>query len=73
VLAVGDDLVVVRYRDPSGTTVYTGLPRSASDFADTNGDGVGDLARTDFQLIKMLRQDGTVRWSGGSKTVVRGS
>ncbi len=70
----GDYLVIVKQADVgSGKTVYTGKPKSGSDFVDTNGDGLGDLASKDFQVIKVFKLDGTVQFSGGSKTVVTGS
>lgn len=40
---------------------------------DLDGDGIGDVATKDFQVIKVLRKDGLVQFSGGSKTVVIGS
>jgi cysteine-rich repeat protein len=71
---VGDYLVIVRSVDVvANRTVYTGKPKSPSDFVDTNGDGIGDLATKDFQIVKLIRRDGTVQISGGSKTVVTGS
>jgi hypothetical protein len=69
----GDYLVIVKHADPSGETIYTGKPKSGSDFVDTDGDALGDLAMKDFQVIKVLRKDGAVQFSGGSKTMVSGS
>jgi len=63
----GDYLAVVKYVDPSGQTVYTGKPKSPEDF-----DATG-LASKEFQAIKVLRRDGSLQFSGGSKTVVTGS
>lgn len=71
--AVGDYLVIVKVVDPDVGTVYTGKPKSPADFADTNGNGSGDLAFKDFQILKVFRKDGTVQIGGGSKTVVTGS
>lgn len=72
--AVGDYLVVVKSADAeTGTIVYTGLPKSPADFADTNADGLGDLATKEFQVIKVIRKDGVVEFKGGKKTVVSGS
>jgi hypothetical protein len=71
-VATGDYLVIVR-AIVSGKVVYTGTPKSPSDFKDTNGDGLPDLASKEFQIIKVLKKDGTVQISGGSKTVVTGS
>lgn len=70
---IGDYLVIVKYVDPSGKTVYTGKPKSPDDFADTDGDGAGDLASKDFSVVKVIKKDGSVQLSGGSKTVVTGS
>ena len=72
--ASGDYLVIVKYFDSqTGKTVYTGLPKSPSDFKDTNGDGIGDLATKEFQIIKVIKKDGAIQFSGGNKTVVTGS
>ena len=72
--AVGDYLVVVKSIDAeTRTIVYTGLPKSPSDFVDTNGDALGDLATKEFQVIKVIRKDGVVEFKGGKKTVVTGS
>ncbi|MBP7937353.1 MAG: thrombospondin type 3 repeat-containing protein [Phycisphaerae bacterium] len=71
---MGDYLVIVKYLEPeTGKTVYTGKPKSPSDFKDTNGDGIADLATKDFQIIKTIRKDGNIQIGGGSKTVVLGS
>ena len=80
--AVGDYLVIVKVvTDVPGTCpdsggfkcAYTGKPKSPEDFVDTDGDGLGDLASKDFQVIKVFRKNGSVQFSGGSKTVVTGS
>ena len=63
----GDYLVIVKYVDPSSKTVYTGKPKSGTDF-----DATG-LASKDFQVIKVLKKNGAIQFSGGSKTVVTGS
>jgi len=63
--ATGYYLVIVKFVDGS-KTVYTGKPKSPSDF-------VGGLATKDFQVLKVIRKDGSVQYSGGSKTVVSGS
>ncbi|MBI1885145.1 MAG: hypothetical protein HYS09_02325 [Chloroflexi bacterium] len=68
----GDYLVIVKTTVDS-KTVYTGKPKSGTDFVDTNGDTLGDLASKDFQVIKVIKRDGTVQIGGGSKTVVTGS
>ncbi len=71
---IGEYLVVVKYVDPdTGRAVYTGKPKGPEDFVDTDGDGAGDLATKDFQVIRLVKRDGSVQFSGGSKTVVRGS
>ncbi len=71
---VGDYLVLVKSVDgETGTIVYSGLPKSPGDFVDTNGDGLGDFATNEFQVIKVIRKDGVVEFKGGSKTVVKGS
>ncbi|MEM4282680.1 MAG: right-handed parallel beta-helix repeat-containing protein, partial [Candidatus Woesearchaeota archaeon] len=71
---VGDYLVIVKYVDgQTGRIVYTGLPKSASDFVDSDGDTIVDLATKDFQIMKTIRRDGSVQVLGGSKVVVRGS
>ena len=71
----GDYLVIVKVvvDAGSGKTVYTGKPTSPADFADTDDDGVGDLASKEFQIVEVIKRDGTVQFSGGSKTVVTGS
>lgn len=72
--AVGDYLVIVKYVDVAlAKTAYTGKPQSPPDFVDSNGEGLVDLATKDFQVIKPLRKDGVMQFSGGSKTVVTGS
>ena len=72
--SIGDYLVIVKYFDSqTGKTVFTGKPKSPSDFVDTDGDGFGDLASKDFQIIKVLKKNGDIQFSGGSKTVVTGS
>ena len=63
----GDYLVIVKYVDSSGKTVYTGKPKGPEDF-----DATG-LASKDFQVIKVLRKNGVIQFSGGRKTVVSGS
>ena len=72
--AVGDYLVIVKSVDAETKTIaYTGLPKSPSDFVDTNADALGDLATKEFQVIKVIRKDGVVEFKGGKKTVVTGS
>ena len=72
--STGDYLVIVKYVDAeTGKSVYTGKPKSPRDFVDTDGDTQGDLATKDFQVIKVLRRNGSIQFSGGSKTVVSGS
>jgi hypothetical protein len=72
--AIGDYLVIVRWHDvAAGRVVYTGKPKSPSDFVDTNADQIPDLATKDFQIVKLIRRDGTTQISGGSKIVVTGS
>ena len=74
---VGDFLVILRWVDTDGgsnqTVVYTGKPKSPSDFEDTDGDGSDDLASKDFQILKVFRKNGQIQYSRGSKTVVHGS
>jgi RHS repeat-associated protein len=71
---VGDYLVIVQVVDgETGKTIYTGKPKSPEDFEDTDGDGLGDLAFKDFQVMKVIRKGGGIQFSGGSKTVVTGS
>ncbi|OGH69571.1 MAG: hypothetical protein A3C90_02530 [Candidatus Magasanikbacteria bacterium RIFCSPHIGHO2_02_FULL_51_14] len=70
----GDFLVIVKSKDTeTNTLVYTGLPKGLSDFVDTNGDGDGDLATKEFQVIKVIRKDGGIEFKGGVKRVVAGS
>ncbi len=70
----GDYLVIVKYHDAeTGKSVYTGLPKGPEDFVDTNSDGKGDFAKKDFQIIKTIKKDGTIQFSGGKKVVVSGS
>ena len=58
----------MKYEDvDTGKTVYTGTPKSPSDFEPTG------LATKDFQIIKVLKKDGTKQFGGGKKTVVIGS
>ena len=72
--STGDYLVILKYVDTdTGKNVYTGKPKSGSDFVDTNSDGLDDLASKDFQVIKVFKRDGTIQFSGGKKTVVNGS
>ena len=67
----GDYLVIVKYADAeTGKTVYTGKPKSPGDFMDTDGDTQADLAIKDFQVIKVLKRDGSIEFRAGSKTVV---
>ncbi|MFQ5892688.1 MAG: extracellular solute-binding protein [Nitrospinota bacterium] len=72
---VGDYLVIVKVGEPKPGTAaaYTGKPKGPGDFVDTNADGLGDLASKDFQIIMVIKSDGSVQISGGSKTVVTGS
>ncbi|MDP3640313.1 MAG: NosD domain-containing protein [Nanoarchaeota archaeon] len=73
-LTVGDLLVIVKHFDSeTGKTIYTGLPLSPEDFKDTNGDSTPDTATKEFQVIKVIKKDGTIEFKGGSKTVVTGS
>ena len=63
----GDYLVIVKYFDQeTGKTIYTGKPKSGGDFVD-------GLATKEFQIIKVIKKDGTIEFKGGSKTVVVGS
>ena len=68
--AVGDYLVIVKKTfdlgDQGIKQVYTGLPKSPSDFE--NG-----LATKDFQIIKKIKKNGDVSFGGGKKVVVLGS
>lgn len=71
---VGDYLVIVRWMDPeTDRIVYSGKPKSPTDFVDTNDDGIGDLATKEFQIIKVIKKDGSIQYGGGSKRVVTGS
>ena len=64
---IGDYLVIVKHTDPeTGKIVYTGKPKSPSDFVD-------GVAFKDFQIIKLIKKNGDVDFKGGSKTVVTGS
>lgn len=63
---VGDYLVIVKYADPSGATVYMGKTKSPADFID-------GLASKDFLLIRVVKRDGSVQLSGAARTVVTGS
>jgi hypothetical protein len=72
--SIGEYLVIVKYFDSAtGTTVYVGKPKAPSDFVDTNGDGVADLATKDFQIMKVFKQGMFQGYRGGSKMVVTGS
>ena len=63
----GDYLVVVKFVDlQSGKTVYSGKPKSSSDF-------VNGVAFKDFQVMKTYLKSGGIDFKGGSKTVVNGS
>ena len=63
----GEYLAIVKYVDSgTGKTVYTGKPKSPEDFVD-------GIASKEFQILKIIRKDGGVQYSGGSKTVVSGS
>jgi parallel beta-helix repeat protein len=64
---IGDLLVIVKHFDvESGKTVYTGSPKDPGDFS--NG-----VAVKEFQMIKVIKKDGTVEFKAGKKTVVSGS
>jgi len=64
---IGDYLVILKYYDAqTGKTVYTGKPKSPSDF-------VNGIAFKDFQIIKTLKKDGSIQFTGGSKLVITGS
>jgi len=55
---IGDYLVIVKFTDPeTGKIIYTGKPKSPSDFVDTDSDGIADLASKDFQIIKVIKKD----------------
>ena len=71
----GDYLVIMKWADLDNPpkVVYTGKPKSPSDFVDTDTDGLGDLASKDFQVIKVLKKNGDIQFSGGKKTIVTGS
>ena len=63
----GDYLVIVKYEDyQTHKTVYTGLPKSPEDFVD-------NLATKDFQILKVIKKNADIQYSGGKKTVVTGS
>jgi len=65
---VGDYLVIVEYFDSeTGKTVYTGKPKSPEDF-----DATG-LAEKDFQVLKVVKKNGSIQFGGGNKVVVTGS
>ncbi|MFC1600449.1 hypothetical protein ACFL3T_05490, partial [Patescibacteria group bacterium] len=72
---IGDYLVIVLYKDKeTRASVFTGLPKSPTDFiSDINGDGVADYATKEFDIIKVIKKDGTVEWKGGIRTVLHGS
>ncbi len=71
---IGDYLVIVKFiNSETGKTIYTGKPKSTTDFVDTNSDGIADLASKDFQIIKVINKDGTVDFKAGSKTTITGS
>lgn len=64
----GDYLVIVKFFDSAtNKSVYVGRPKSPSDF-DSNG-----IASKEFQIIKVIKKDGSVQYRGGSKTVMTGS
>ncbi len=71
----GGYLVIIKWADLDNPpkVVYSGKPKSPRDFVDTDADGMGDLASKDFQVIKVLKKNGDIQISGGSKTVVSGS
>jgi ABC-type branched-subunit amino acid transport system substrate-binding protein len=71
--STAEALVIVKYEYEPGTFVYTGRPLGIDAFADTDSDGQGDLAARSFQIIQVLKRNGDVQFSGGSKTVVTGS
>jgi hypothetical protein len=71
--STAEALVIVKYEVEPGTFVYTGRPLGIDAFADTDSDGQGDLAARSFQIIQVLKRNGDVQFSGGSKTVVTGS
>jgi len=58
---VGDYLVIVKYFDSAtGKTVYTGKPKSPTDF-------VNNLATKDFQIIKVFKNGVFQEYRGGSE------
>jgi hypothetical protein len=65
--ATGEYLVIAKFVDSSGATVYTGRKLDPSDF-DAN-----DLANLQFHVIKFIKKNGNVQFSGGQVTVVNGS
>lgn len=71
---IGDYLVIVKFVDQAtGKSVYVGRPKSPSDFVDTDGDSVVDLATKDFQVIKVFKGNSFFEYRAGSKLVVTGS
>lgn len=60
-------LTIAKYIDEAeNLTVYTGLPNSSG------GEGSANPTRQ-LRFMKLVQEDGSVQYSGGSKVVVRGS
>jgi hypothetical protein len=73
IVPVADDyLVIVRFQD-GDVVVYTGRNVGDDDFVDTDGNGSGDVAAHELQILKFLRQDGQVEYGGCCQTVYLGS
>src|SRR3989338_6316106 len=71
--SVGNYLMIAKYATPEGKIIYTGRNKDISDFKDSNGDGVVDLASRDFQKIKVKAKDGSFQYQSGGKILIVGS
>ncbi len=73
-VSTGDYLVIIKFVDTTTqSVVYVGRPKSPSDFVDSNGDSVPDLATKEFQVIRVHQKGVFKEYRGGSKIVVTGS
>ena len=69
----GDYLVIVKVLTDDNKTIYIGLPKSPSDFKDTDNNSTLDLATKEFQYIKVIKKDGSVEYRAAQQAIITGS